>query len=223
MIRAVVFDVGEALVDETREYGTWADWLGVPRHTFSAVFGHVIATGRDHRDTFQVFRPGFDLDIERQARADAGCPETFGAQDLYPDARPALQTLQVMGLQVGVVGNQTARAESILRTMELPVDWIATSAAWGVEKPERGFFDRVVAETGTGPSEVLYVGDRLDNDIRPAQTAGLHTVLVRRGPWGVLPSDPAAERACLSVLDDLSPLPDLVATHNRQAASQAAT
>ena len=34
MIRAVVFDVGECLVDETREYGTWADWLGVPRHTF---------------------------------------------------------------------------------------------------------------------------------------------------------------------------------------------
>jgi hypothetical protein len=37
VIRAVVFDVGETLVDETREYGTWADWLGVPRHTFSSV------------------------------------------------------------------------------------------------------------------------------------------------------------------------------------------
>ncbi len=32
MIDAVVFDVGETLVDETREYGTWADWLGVPKH-----------------------------------------------------------------------------------------------------------------------------------------------------------------------------------------------
>jgi FMN phosphatase YigB (HAD superfamily) len=29
VIDAVVFDVGETLVDETREYGTWADWLGV--------------------------------------------------------------------------------------------------------------------------------------------------------------------------------------------------
>ena len=43
MIEAVVLDVGETLVDETREYGTWADWLGIPRHTFSAVFGAVIA------------------------------------------------------------------------------------------------------------------------------------------------------------------------------------
>ncbi|MGW2055301.1 haloacid dehalogenase, partial [Streptomyces sp. NPDC001840] len=25
MIRAVVFDVGECLVDETKEYGAWAD------------------------------------------------------------------------------------------------------------------------------------------------------------------------------------------------------
>ncbi|MFZ0000303.1 MAG: hypothetical protein WAK76_12480 [Trebonia sp.] len=39
MIGAVVFDVGECLVDESREYGTWADWLGVPRQVFSAVIG----------------------------------------------------------------------------------------------------------------------------------------------------------------------------------------
>jgi hypothetical protein len=56
--RAVFFDVGETIVDETREYGPWADWLGVPRHTFSAVFGAVIAQGGDYRDTFQYFRDG---------------------------------------------------------------------------------------------------------------------------------------------------------------------
>ncbi len=53
-IGAVVFDVGETLVDETREYRTWADWLGVPRHAFSAVFGAVIASGRDYREAFQA-------------------------------------------------------------------------------------------------------------------------------------------------------------------------
>src|SRR5689334_22366067 len=55
-IKAVWFDVGEVLIDESREYGTWADWLGVPRHTFSAVFGAVIASGRDYREVFQHFR-----------------------------------------------------------------------------------------------------------------------------------------------------------------------
>jgi FMN phosphatase YigB (HAD superfamily) len=60
-LRAVVFDVGETLVDETAEYGAWADWLGVPRHTFSAVFGAVVARGGHHREAFQRFRPGFQL------------------------------------------------------------------------------------------------------------------------------------------------------------------
>jgi hypothetical protein len=46
-IRAVWFDVGETLIDESRQYGTWADWLRVPRHTFSAMFGAVIAFMRD--------------------------------------------------------------------------------------------------------------------------------------------------------------------------------
>ena len=71
-LRAVFFDVGETLVDETREYGTWADWLGVPRHTFSAVFGAVIARGGDYRETFEYFQPGFDLAAERERRARAG-------------------------------------------------------------------------------------------------------------------------------------------------------
>ena len=30
-IEAVVFDVGETLVDETRPWGEWADHLGIPR------------------------------------------------------------------------------------------------------------------------------------------------------------------------------------------------
>src|SRR5258707_10691293 len=127
MIRAVVFDVGECLVDETREYGTWADWLGVPRHTFVSVFGAVIATGKDYRETFQVFRPGFDLTSEREARAEAGKPEWFDEEDLYADVRPALSALREMNVWVGIVGNQTVRAGGLLRGLDLPTDFIATS------------------------------------------------------------------------------------------------
>src|SRR3989337_1441911 len=114
MIKAVVFDVGECLVDETREYGTWADWLGVPRHTFSAIFGAVIARGEDYRTVFRHFRPDFDLAKERQRRLDAGLGEFFNARDLYPDVRPCLTELKARGLFVGVAGNQTARAGSLL-------------------------------------------------------------------------------------------------------------
>ncbi len=213
MIKVVSFDVGETLIDETREYGTWADWLDVPRHTFSAMFGAVIARGGDYRDTFQVFRPGFNLDEERQRRADAGHPETFTMDDMYPDALRAIHALGSMGLRVNIAGNQTARAGSILRSFELPVESIATSDDWGVVKPSPDFFDRLITEMNVPAQEILYVGDRLDNDIAPAQEVGLQTALIRRGPWGHILDTPAAEQ-CLFTIESLDQLPGLISQYN---------
>lgn len=213
-IEAVFFDVGEVLVNETREYGTWADWLGVPRHTFSAVFGAVIAQGRDYRETFQVFRPGFDLGVERERRAAAGKPEWFGEDDLYEDVRPCLSRLRDLGLIVGIAGNQTARAEKILRELDLPMDVLGTSDSWGAEKPSTAFFDRLVVEADVPADRILYVGDRLDNDVRPAQEVGLATAVLRRGPWGHILRDDDIETRCLFRLDGLTELPELVGQHN---------
>ncbi|MFJ8627483.1 HAD family hydrolase [Kitasatospora sp. NPDC093550] len=215
MIKAAVFDVGECLVDETREYGTWADWLEVPRHTFVAQFGAVIAEGRDYRETFQVFRPGFDLYEEREKRAAAGDPETFGEDDLYPDVRPALARLRADGLWLAIAGNQTVRAGRILRDLfTADVDLIGTSDDWGASKPDLAFFERVAEVVPADPGEILYVGDRLDNDVLPAARAGMRTALIRRGPWGwIQQHDPAAERATFRI-DSLLELPELIAKAN---------
>jgi HAD superfamily hydrolase (TIGR01549 family) len=218
VIGAVVFDVGECLVDETREYGTWADWLGIPRHVFSAVFGAVIARGQDYRDTFHVFHPGFDLDKARQQRADEGKPEWFGEDDLYPDARPTLARLRNDGLWVGIAGNQTARAGSILRGLALPADMIATSDDWGVTKPDPVFFRKMIEASPCEPGETLYVGDRLDNDIMPAARLGLRTALVNRGPWAwIRRNDPAASQVPTLRVDSLAELPAKIAAFNAGA------
>ncbi|MDG4791782.1 HAD family hydrolase [Micromonospora sp. WMMD1102] len=213
MIKAVFFDVGGTILDESREFETWADWLGVPRHTFSAVFGAVIARGLDYRETFEVFRPGFDLPAELERRA-AGEPESFGEEDLYPDARACLSALKDQGLFVGLAGNQPAHAETTLRALGLPVDVIGTSHAWGVQKPAPAFFERVVREGGGDASAILYVGDRPDNDVRPAGDAGMRTCLIRRGPWGHILDMPTVAERCLFRIDSLDELPSLVARHN---------
>jgi len=54
--RWVVFDLGETLVDETENWGRWADYLAVPRLTFFAALGAVIAARRPHTDVFELFR-----------------------------------------------------------------------------------------------------------------------------------------------------------------------
>jgi len=218
VIGAVVFDVGECLVDETRGYGTWAGWLGVPRHVFSAVFGAVITRGQDYRETFQDFQPGFDVAKARQERADAGKPGWFGEDDLYPDARPTLARLREEGLWVGIAGNQPARAGGILRDLGLPADMIATSDDWHVSKPDPGFFRKMIEVSPCDPGATLYVGDRLDNDILPAAEAGLRTALIRRGPWAMIwQDDPAASRVPTLRVDSLAELPGKIGAFNAGA------
>lgn len=211
MVSAVVFDVGETLLDDSREWAAWADWVGVSRHTFSAVLGAVTAAGRDNADTFQYFRPGFDLARERQLREDAGRGEKIDDTDLYRDVRPTLEALRVGGLWVGIAGNQTPRAAQLLRGLDLPVDYIGTSGEWGVAKPHRGFFERVIEIVPGRPEETVYVGDHRDNDLLPAKAAGLRVALIRRGPWGYLwADDPVVRENADWVIDSLSELPDLL-------------
>jgi HAD superfamily hydrolase (TIGR01662 family) len=215
VIKAVVFDVGETLVDETREYGTWADWLGIPRHTFSAVFGAVIALGMDYREAFQFFKPGFSLDAERARRAEAGHAEKFGESDLYPDARPAMESLRAMGIWVGVAGNQTSRAGDILRKMDLPADMIATSDDWKASKPDDSFFRALLDDAPFIAGQIVYVGDRLDNDLKPAKAAGMRTAFIRRGPWGYIwERHPEMSKCADWQISTLAELPGLVAGVN---------
>ncbi|MEX2207307.1 MAG: HAD family hydrolase, partial [Myxococcota bacterium] len=144
MIRAVIFDVGETIVDETRAWGEWADWLGVPRLTFFATLGLVIERGLHHRAVFQELRPGMDFAAERARRLRAGPPpERIGRADLYPDARPCLEALRARGRWLALAGNQPANAERDLLALGLPVQRVLCSGALGVEKPSPAFFARL--------------------------------------------------------------------------------
>ncbi len=209
-----MFDVGETLIDETRIWSRWADRLGVPRLAFLGVLGGMAALDRHHRDTFEILRPGTDVEAEivkwREEDPD-GLRENFDADDLYPDVRDALEKLQ-RKVTVIIAGNQPPQAKAALEKMRLPADAIFTSAEWGVEKPDQAFYLKVAEVAGVKPQEILYVGDRLDNDVLAAGQAGMRTALIRRGPWGYLHSQrPQATKADV-VIDSLHELPDIVET-----------
>ncbi|MEV1173189.1 HAD family hydrolase, partial [Nonomuraea sp. NPDC049784] len=189
MIKAVVFDVGETLISEARIWARWADRLGVSEFVLMGALGGMAALDRPHSDAFELVRPGFDLLAEEAAweRDDPqGLRNRFDADDLYPDVRDALAAIREAGYQVIIAGNQPRRAFDALVAMDLPADSVHTSEGWGVSKPDPGFFAKVAAVAGREPAELLYVGDRLDNDVLPAAEAGMRTALLRRGPWGYL-------------------------------------
>jgi HAD superfamily hydrolase (TIGR01549 family) len=210
-VDAVVLDVGETLIDETRPWSWWADRLGVPRLTFFTVLGAVLARGGQYAEVFQVFRPGFDLYAELQAaREDAGY-EPVRVADLYPDAEPCLRELLAAGYRVAVAANQPATTEAVVRALDLPLDLVASSESWGVAKPDDAFFRRIVDELGLPAGRIAYVGDRLDNDIRPAARAGMVAVFIRRGPWAwIVGGDGNPPEAALTI-DTLDELPAALA------------
>ena len=185
--RAICLDIGETLIDETRIWSVWADVLGVPRFTFMAVLGAVIAGGGDHREGFAALglRDWQRHEAEVQRRYGG-----FGPEDLYPDTLPALARLRARGYRLAVVGNQPAHRTAELQRLGVRADVVAMSDELGVAKPDAAFFRRCCELLGAPPGEVAYVGDRVDNDVLPAAAAGLRAVWLRRGPWGWLHTDP---------------------------------
>jgi hypothetical protein len=124
----------------------------------------LIERGADHQDlwvTLGVSRPENRLELDRG--------------DLDPNAIPCLSAVRMAGLAVGIAGDQPAGTEALLQAAGVHADFIASSAEWAVAKPDSRFFERVVEESGVAANAILYVGDRLDNDVLPARRAGMRT------------------------------------------------
>jgi HAD superfamily hydrolase (TIGR01662 family) len=202
--RWVCLDVGETLVDETRVWSTWADELGVPRLTFLAALGAVIERGGEHRDVFPIF--GAD-DWQLRLAAVEGAYGGFTPEDLYPDAARAIEALRESGYRIAIVANQPGIRTDELRAVGIDAEVVAMSEGMGVAKPDPAFFDQALELMGSPPpSEVAYVGDRVDNDVLPAEAAGMRAIWIRRGPWGVIQRLPEGTRPALVVdsLDELA-------------------
>jgi HAD superfamily hydrolase (TIGR01549 family) len=206
-IKAVFFDVGETLVNEERQWGLWADFLDMTRFTFFAAMGAVIAQNLNHTQIFEIIQPGFDHKAANLERQRAGIPDEMQLSDFYPDAIPCLQALKTRGYIVGLSGNQPARAEELLTSYGLPVDFIASSSSWGIEKPDPRFFQKILEITALEAHEVAYVGDRLDNDILPALEVGMKAIFLRRGPWGFVHATREEGFRASARIDSLEELP----------------
>jgi HAD superfamily hydrolase (TIGR01549 family) len=200
-LKAVVFDVGETLVDEEHWWRRLADREGLQPHIVWAALGVTIARGEEHTALWG------HLGIEKPPRWWSEIP--YSIDDLYPDALDCLMRVRALGLRVGIVGNQTEALEAWAHNVALPADVISSSASLGARKPDPVFFEKIVELMGCPASEVAYVGDRVDNDVLPAAAAGLVAVHVRRGPWGRL--QPTPPQAALG-LDDLATLPEALAS-----------
>ena len=143
--------------------------------------------------------------LSRQAQIEEGLPQTLGA-------------LKGMGLKLGIVSNtfvNRASLEQHLQQLGL-LDFFAVqlySYEFHFRKPSVEIFRIAAEKIGEPAEQIVFVGDRIDNDIRPALDTGMRAVLKEAYTNAGKPTPPGAWR-----IQRLSELPGVIQQINAGAA-----
>lgn len=109
-----------------------------------------------------------------------------------PVAAECITRLVSQGFHVGMGSNYDSRLETVvsgtpaLRPLR---ERLVISSLVGVRKPGEAFFAEVVRVAGCEPSDILFVGDDVENDYHGATAAGMKAVLLNEhGKYDHIPS-----------------------------------
>ena len=200
-VRWVFLDIGSTLVDES---------AAVRRRAERTVAGTEVSVEDFCRRMTEICRQ--DPGGYRLAAAEFGLePVPWDSADerVYPDAADCLRRLRER-YRICVIANQAPGAAERLKRMGLLpyIDLVAASAEEGTAKPDPRLFEIALERAGCAPHEAVMVGDRIDNDVRPARALGMGTVWLRQGLGGLYEPKAEADQpdrtvASLSELADL--------------------
>ncbi len=201
MIKAVLFDLDDTLYPSSKlaeaarknairamiEAGLDVDMT--EEELYEELEEIVEEFGSNHPRHFDLLlkRIGVDPDPKLVAAAVVAYHDTkFAYLKPYPDVIPTLMKLREMGLKLGVVtsGLAVKQWEKLIRLgLHHFFHAVVISEEIGVEKPNPRIFTEAAERLGVEPSECVFVGDRLDHDIRGANRVGMVTVRVRKGKY----------------------------------------
>lgn len=175
-INWIFFDLGSTIIDETK-----ADL-----HRIQEMTAETDVTIEAYcAKRLDFFRQG--LSGDKEAAAFFGLQKTpWHNEDetLFPDAVPTLTELKRQGFKLGVIANQKPGMRERLKNWNLLeyFDVMAISSELGMEKPDPEIFKWALVKADCSAQNAAMVGDRLDNDIVPANQIGMYTIRVLRGP-----------------------------------------
>lgn len=103
---------------------------------------------------------------------------------LYDDVRECLLRLKNLSLKTAVItdGIPIKQYEKILRLrIDELIDLIVISDEIGIKKPNPELFNYWLKKFRVTGQETIYIGDRIDKDIVPANLNNIHSVYLHRG------------------------------------------
>lgn len=174
-IKWIFFDVGSTLIDETECYN---------HRIRDAIAGTDI--------TFEKFNEKRIIFAKQNLKGDIEALKFFGLtktpwhfedEKPYEEAEAVLNALCERGYNIGVIANQALGTEQRLKSWGFMkyIKLVIASAEEGVAKPDSEIFLRALKRADCLPENAVMIGDRIDNDIEPANRLGMRTIWVKQG------------------------------------------
>jgi HAD superfamily hydrolase (TIGR01549 family) len=188
-IRWVFFDVGDTLLDETEMLADWSRQMsqrlqsrGLDRTWQQIISARERAYAAMHPIVLRAMGELLEVpqDVWAQCWDEAAFDHTL--EPPFPGTTEALQSLG-RRFKLGVIANQDLGTQGRL----CGHGWgdcfslCISSTEEGVRKPDPRIFQLALGRAQCTPEQAVMVGDRIDNDIRPAKALGMATIRIMQG------------------------------------------
>jgi FMN phosphatase YigB (HAD superfamily) len=189
-IKYIFFDVAGTLLHKPSFYTTLLQILNEKGHKISMSelkLKHKIASeliqfpDRTNKGFYSTFNEGllFSLGIIAD---DKILEEIFSLCSYLPwEKFDDTKILSEISLPIGIISNFNNTLKVKLTSFFGDVfSHILVSEELGIAKPEIGFYEKAIEKIGLPPESILYIGDSLKLDIKPALKTGMKPLLIDR-------------------------------------------
>ena len=173
-IKWVFFDIGSTLVDESVAYQNRIErTIAGTNVTYDDFYNKMVEISKYNQSGYNKALEAYGLKT---------VPWNSDDEFIYPETENCLGELS-KHYKIGIIANQNLGSEERLEKLGLlkHIDLVIASAEEGVAKPDLRIFQIALARADCKPEEAVMVGDRLDNDIIPANKIGMTTVWIKQG------------------------------------------
>ena len=195
------FDVGSTIMDECAAYEHRLKDIADSAH---------VPYEQVYKMAVEFYKQNKRGDLETAKFFGVGLPRWHKEDEiLYDDAAKCLEILS-KSYKIGIIANQSLGTKERLEQHGILkyIDLVVASAEEGVAKPDRRIFEIALERSNCRPNHAVMIGDRIDNDIIPANALGMRTIWIRQGfgkYWVVTEEMERADYTvdCLTELSDI--------------------
>lgn len=174
IIKWIFFDIGSTLVDESVAYKNRIErTISNTDVSYDDFYSKMVEISKYNQNGYHKALEYYGLTM---------APWNSDDEFVYHEAEECLRKLSKK-YKIGIIANQVFESEERLEKIDLLkyINLVVASAEEGVEKPDLRIFEIALSKADCKAEEAVMVGDRLDNDIVPANKIGMKTVWIKQG------------------------------------------